>query len=285
MMRKLFPLLTLLVMLAASASAEVYVGWEPPEEWAEKDCMRLVFIDTGRSDCILVENDGKAMLVDGGEGPHTKRIRQVLEAHGIDSLAAMLNSHPHNDHIQGLTELIKDGLMADVFYSAVPKDYHSSWQKSAVDALKRAGIPYALIEDGDELRLGGVTIRVMRCPIPNGPNDRSAVLQLAFGSSRALLPGDITCNAMMWLLENEPAEYLKGDILKIPHHGITWLPDEFYNAVSPSAVCATNTREKAFQGVMPARAAGDAVFFSEEGCVHAVTDGVDWFVWQDEDQW
>lgn len=285
MIRRLAFGVLILMMVVNSAAAEVYFGLEPPEDWAEKDCLRLTFIDAGRSDAMLLENAGRSMLIDGGDGQYTRQIRQLVEEHNVKKLDAMLNSHPHNDHIHGLAQLVRDGLMADVFYSQAKRDYPSTWQRDALRALSSAVIPYAQIEDGDELCIGHVIIHVMRYPGANGANDRSAVLQLVFDDSTALLPGDISYVAMGWLLENEPPEYLRGDVLKVPHHGITGITEPFLDAVSPMAACVTNTRERAKRGVSGARKRGITLFYTPEGCVEAVTDGADWYIRQLKDKW
>ena len=61
-MRKLIALL-LLMLLPLPALSEVYVNQEAPEDWSQRQLLRVTILQTGRSDAILVECGGEAMLL------------------------------------------------------------------------------------------------------------------------------------------------------------------------------------------------------------------------------
>ena len=69
----------------------------------------------------------------------------------------------------------------------------------------------------------------------------------------------------------------------MPHHGITPTVTEFLDTVDPSAIVVTNLQsriEPASQGQLDYRKL--PVWFSGKGAVHALTDGRDWYFWQEE---
>lgn len=71
MKRKLLLMLLCAALGLGAAQAEVYRvenETDVPADWAEKDTLRLTCIDTNRSDAMVLQSGGEAMMVDGGEG-------------------------------------------------------------------------------------------------------------------------------------------------------------------------------------------------------------------------
>ncbi len=58
------------------------------------------FIDVGQGDSILVEYDGKTMLIDAGENNAGPTVTAFLQEQGISSLDYVVATHPHADHIE-----------------------------------------------------------------------------------------------------------------------------------------------------------------------------------------
>lgn len=66
-MRKGLCWLAALLTLWTAARTEVLIGETPPEDWPEREVLRVTVLETGRSDAILLECGGEAMMIDGGE--------------------------------------------------------------------------------------------------------------------------------------------------------------------------------------------------------------------------
>jgi competence protein ComEC len=70
----------------------------------------MTAIDVGRGDALLIEfPNGKHMLVDGG-GSYSARhfVIPYLMEKQITHLDAIVCTHEHWDHIDGLVEMLKD---------------------------------------------------------------------------------------------------------------------------------------------------------------------------------
>lgn len=70
MKRKLLLMLLCAALGLGAAQAEVYrveSEADVPADWAEKDTLRLTCIDTNRSDAMVLQSGGEAMMVDSGE--------------------------------------------------------------------------------------------------------------------------------------------------------------------------------------------------------------------------
>lgn len=66
------------------------------------------FLSTGKSDCIIIENKGTHILVNGGTADTVDFVSTYMKKYGIDNFDAVIASHPDNDHIGGLPWILED---------------------------------------------------------------------------------------------------------------------------------------------------------------------------------
>lgn len=230
MKRKLLLMLLCAALGLGAAQAEVYRvenETDVPADWAEKDTLRLTCIDTNRSDAMVLQSGGEAMMVDSGEGRYRRRVYATLDGYGITELKYLLNTHCDDDHLHGFIYLMYSDLyQVDAFLSPNTTTYvdEEGYHQQAVKATGTKNIPYVQIGDGDELTLGNAKLTIFRCPLPTGQNNRSAACMVQFGDSRAFLTGDIDNETMQWYATTY-GEKLRCDILKAPHHGLATIPE------------------------------------------------------------
>ena len=280
-MKKVFAILMMLIVLGASASAEVYMSQPPAEGWTE-DVLRITAIPVGEGDALLLECGGERMLVDGGPSALYHQLTGSLEARGITSFKYLLNTHYHDDHINGLYHLMKNDYTAEAYmhpYSNVMVQ-GDKLEKRTVEMAEKKGITVQRLYKGDVITLGGATIRVFRYwDIPNA-NARSMIERVEFGEASAWLCADITGKSQEYYVGALEPELLKADIMKVPHHGITPVQADFMDAVSPEFCVITNYED----GVTTIKSQMESrqipVLYSGEGEVVMETDGHDWYVWQ-----
>ncbi len=72
---------------------------------------RIHFLNTGRSDCILLQSESKFALVDCGDAEHAKHTASYLKetAGGKINLDFVAITHLHSGHVGGLGTLLDDG--------------------------------------------------------------------------------------------------------------------------------------------------------------------------------
>lgn len=281
-MKKAVMLIVLLVCLPVLAAAQVYTG-EPPAHWSQKETLEWTIFDVNRGDAMLLICGGESMLVDGGSKPFREMLRDELEARGLRRLTRILNTHYHDDHIDGLYYLFTYGFMAD--------EYLHSYSEAAIAADKfgrrtlraagKNGVPVRRVADGDTLTLGSATVRIIQCTKILNTNARSLVLRVTFGESSILLCADITGEVQHELTDTFQDRELRADLIKLPHHALTPAVPAFLDAVSPQAVVITNRSQNVDS---PAKSQltsrGIPAYYSGDGLVHAVTDGTDWYIVQ-----
>jgi beta-lactamase superfamily II metal-dependent hydrolase len=297
-MKKLITILLMLAMTLTAASAEIFFiddETQLPEGWQEKELFRLTAIDTDRSDAMLLQCGGENMMIDGGSVQYYPRLEEYFDANGITAFKYLLNTHPDNDHLQGLTKMMNHRLTAEDgktdigpkyqiggFYTAVKKDYkNTSYHEAAVRAVNKYEIPYVQVFGGDVLTLGNATINVFRCEESWGANARSACTQIVFGDSKVLLMGDCDSRPQKYFLKNVDHSLLECDILKAVHHGINGFEENFLEAADPEFIFIPNYKSHAsIKSGTKRKFAEYNALYSGEGSVIMETDGTDWYIWQ-----
>ncbi|HUG86916.1 MAG TPA: ComEC/Rec2 family competence protein, partial [Euzebya sp.] len=188
----------------------------------------LMMLDVGQGDALLL-GDPQAgwLLVDGGPDPD--RLRAALQDHGVGSLVAVVASHPHADHTDGLV-----GVLQAMDVGALVLGPRGPEAAHLVAAAEGAGVPVLAVAAGHQWSHGGMQLSVLSPP-PTGlgsePNDNSLILRVDVSAGRSvLLTGDAEALAQ-GLLEGE--ERLDVDVLKVPHHGGDTNASGFLAATTP----------------------------------------------------
>lgn len=212
-MRRLTAILLLVCLLFCGCSAKQPSGIvsTPVQEqlWVH-------FIDVGQADSILLECDGKFALVDGGNDEDGGSVAAYLMMQGVSELELVVSTHPHEDHIGGLSTVIDMIPAKTVWSSAIPNNTNAvrNFQKS----VSKQGLEIEQPKVGQTFQLGTATITVLG-PVKeySDLNNLSLVLMVQHGGKRFLLTGD-----MERIAENDLVESgadLKADVLKVGHHG------------------------------------------------------------------
>ena len=178
----------------------------------------FTFIDVGQGDAILVStSDGHHMLVDGGPrsaGPGlAARLRQLCVKH----LDFLVSTHPHEDHIGGLADVLGAVTVGRVIDSG--KVHTSATYERYLTIIDEKDIPFALGRANDRFRLGDARVQILW---PTGAlaedlNDVSVALRVDYGESSALLTGDIGPGVEQYLIEHKALSRIV--LLKVAHHG------------------------------------------------------------------
>ena len=133
-------LLAILLLTSLSpALAQVYVDQERPADWEERDLLRLTVFRTGEGDCMLLQAGDEYMMIDGGPYKYREKLKNALEERGISHFRYIFNTHPHDDHVEGLRMLLYYGFTTDEFISVFPLNYSFTYQKKGSGADQEIG--------------------------------------------------------------------------------------------------------------------------------------------------
>ena len=180
--------------------------------------LEVCFIDCGQGDCILIKSPtGKYMLVDGGKTEKGKNIIDFLRGQGVKQLAVVVGTHPHSDHIGGLTEIINSFPVEKVYLPRVT--HNTTTFEALLKAIKGKNLKISTARQGVEIPLEGVQAGFI-APVGENYedlNNYSAVIRIDYGDNSFILTGDAEEFSEKEMLGS--GEKLKADVLKVGHHG------------------------------------------------------------------
>lgn len=225
----------------------VAAAWLPVAE-AYGRIVRVTFIDVGQGDAVLIRTPrGRVVLVDGGGSPRRaggeffdvggRRLVPYLKHVGVRTVDLVVNTHPDEDHLQGLLAVLRQRtvrMVLDSGYAVSTVTYRE--YRELVAGL---GVPYVPVQRGDVIELEpDIVLRVLGPPrdgAARGPNDASVVLRLETPHGAVLLTGDLGRRGQQELLWEAENVEVAADVMKVPHHGAAGDVDRrFIDAVAPS---------------------------------------------------
>ncbi len=225
-MKRLFPLLLVLLVLLAACRPT-----SPSPTASLSQNLEVHFIDVGQGDSIFVKApDGKTMLIDGGErGSGTL---EYLKGRGVKQIDVMVATHPHDDHIGGLTEILRQMTVKEVWLNGDSTTTPTFSQ--FLQAIDGSGAKFNEAQRGNSISLGNLRFDVLnpRPSLPDDINGNSTVLRLEYGKVSFLFTGDATKEAESNMLNAN--ENVRAKVLKVGHHGSSGSSSAaFLKAVAP----------------------------------------------------
>ena len=126
------------------------------------DCgSRVTFLDVGQGDGIVVETGQGAYLFDCGSTSRKNIgeyvLKPYLKSRGIRSLRGVFVSHPDEDHMNGVIELLENGadwgiVVEQLFLPAIAEGKRTESFATLLAAAEVAEVPVSYIKCGDEIR-------------------------------------------------------------------------------------------------------------------------------------
>ncbi len=188
--------------------------------------LTVTFFDVGQGDAALVSTPSdKHFLIDAGRWtPAYNSARYIilphLRAEGIEKLDAIFLSHPHADHIGGITELIHE-VPIDTIYNS---GYHYSSQlyQNYHKLARQKEIPIKSVTSGQTIPIDpSILVAVYgpaEQPFGSDPNEHSVILEIVYNETEFLFMGDAGKKQEQLLTETF-GRLLDTDLLKAGHHG------------------------------------------------------------------
>ena len=191
----------------------------PQESGTPAEDLNIHFIDVGQADCILLEQGGAYLLVDGGNKADGQLVVSYLEQQGVQELTAVVCTHAHEDHVGGLPSVLAVYPTAAVY--APTNTYASNIFDKFVYYTDQQGLEITIPQPGDTIGFGDTEVTVMG-PTKSYPdaNNTSIVLLVRYGQTAFLLTGDMETEAENDMLDfwGEKTDW-QVDLLKVGHHG------------------------------------------------------------------
>ncbi|MDK0749607.1 ComEC/Rec2 family competence protein [Clostridium perfringens] len=201
---------------------------------SEYSGMSVTYLNVGQGDSELIQVNGINMLIDAGTNAGANDLVKDLKNRGIKTIDIAIATHPHEDHIGGMDEVLEN---FDVKSFYAPKVAHTTkTYENMLKAVKNEGLKIKQIKEGTKIDLGKDTEVQVYSPVKSQYeelNNYSPVMKISYGQNSFMFTGDAESLVEKEIL-NENKD-LKADVLKLGHHGShSSTSEEFLKAVDPS---------------------------------------------------
>ncbi len=195
------------------------------------DGFEIHYIDVGQADATAVFlPDGKTMLIDGGNDNDGDKIAKYFNKYGINRIDYLIATHPHEDHIGGLSTIVETFDIGNIYMPKV--SYDSTAYTNLLETIDSKGLLIISAKKGVVVANTDEYYAEILSPVReryNEMNYYSVVLKLTYKNTTYLFTGDAEI-----INENELEGDISADVLKVGHHGSdTSSSEAFLNKVNP----------------------------------------------------
>jgi competence protein ComEC len=271
----------LVLLLVATALVWLAVIATPDRQ------LEVSFLDVGQGDAILIQTPShQQILIDGGPDPEAMSLWLGKKLPFYDkSLDLVVLTHPENDHLVGLVEVLHSYKVGQVLEPGFKHDIpaYEEWLR----LIDEKDIKRTIAKAGQQIELGdGIRIEVLHPQeeflegTDSDTNNNSVVLRLVWKEVSFLLTGDICEEAEREILYR--GYKLSSTVLKVAHHGsATSTSGQFLAAVDPQVAVISVGENNLFghpdeetMDRLGERLSEDKIYLtSQHGTITFTTDG------------
>ena len=202
----------LVLLLIVGAGLFLMVPYQSPASpAAPSEEFSVIFLDVGQGDAALLGSGDHWMLIDGGGRDSSQKIYAALKQRNITHLELVIASHPHEDHIGGLSAAFQAATVDRVLCSTDTFDSKSfeNLKRYAQEKSTSITVPQA----GDCFFLGNAKVEILGLNVGPTENACSIITKVTHGNQSFLFPGDMEAEYL------PPDWDLSATVLKVSHHG------------------------------------------------------------------
>lgn len=196
--------------------------------------LKVHFLNVGQGDCILIQSYDKNLLIDSGPNTSSKKVIRYLHKHDIKKLDYVIATHPHEDHIGAMDDIISN-FTVDNFFAPKIASNNTDFL-NLVTELSKKKKKINILKSGLEFYINENTKLTFLSPKEDNYdnlNNYSAVIKLQFKQISFLFTGDSEKLIEDELIKGQAD--LAAQVLKIGHHGSkTSSSKNFVSRVNPT---------------------------------------------------
>lgn len=238
--------------------------------------LQIYYFDVGQADSILILNNDTSMLIDAGnnaDGPLlVDYIKNKLKINKID---IVVGTHPHEDHIGGIDDIINNFDIGDVYLPEVITTTKTF--EDMITAIENKDLAILVPEIGEKFKLGEADFEI----IYTGTDDKdlnatSIIINMLYGEKSYLFTGDTTEEVEATILNKN----IDIDVLKVAHHGSRYSSSyEFLNIATPDYAIVSVGEENSYEhphieAINRIKKHTNNIYMTKDvGTIHLTSDG------------
>lgn len=203
--------------------------------WQQYGAFRAAVLDVGQGESVALCSGSEAALVDCGSSNSYVDAGSVaadaLQSAGIRRLSAVIVTHYHADHTNGLTEVLTR-LPVDTLYLPDIEDEYGVRDR-LVSLAAHQGADVVFVTEPTRIALGEAALTVYPPLLTTGDLNEQGLTALATaGDFDLLITGDMAGQTEQLLAQTYPLPDV--EVLVVSHHGSRYSSDEsFLRAITP----------------------------------------------------
>jgi beta-lactamase superfamily II metal-dependent hydrolase len=183
--------------------------------------LTLHVIDIGQGDSLLLTCGTHEMLIDAGDIGKGDDVEKYVKSKGVTSFDYVVATHPHSDHIGGMSVILKDFPISH-FISNGDKNQTTETYINMLQTIDDKNIPFQVVHRGEKLNFApNIDVTVLNPGktylTSDSINQNSIVLRVVDGKVAFLLTGDAGIQAEEDIKKD--GVNVLADVLKVGHHG------------------------------------------------------------------
>lgn len=201
-------------------------------------------VNTIGNSYVFLTDKGRVIVMDGGMKEETLFLRGFIAALG-NEVEAWIVTHPHNDHVGALTEILKepkgmkihkvyhsrfsdDLLRCEQPYDKYAFEFYEVLDKSGIEVLNQTMPGLTERIDGLNFKILGVTNEEFRM---NPYNNSSMIIRVWDKEKSIVFLGDAGVECGNKVLTGPFRKDLDCDYLQVAHHGQQGCNEQFYKTI------------------------------------------------------
>lgn len=194
-------------------------------------------LDVGQGESVILTSGGETALVDCGSSNSYKvpggLAADTLHSMGVRELSAVVVTHYHADHTNGLYEVLRRIPVQTIYLPDIEDEYGVRERLVSLAEEKGAQVTYVTKETADTL---GDTVLTIYPPVQSGGdlNELGLTALASAGDFDLLITGDMSGSTEKKLVETYALPNI--EVLVVSHHGSRYSSNiRFLKAVTPEA--------------------------------------------------
>ena len=194
-------------------------------------------LDVGQGESVILTSSGETALVDCGSSNSYKDpgglAADTLHSMGVRELSAVVVTHYHADHTNGLYEVLRRIPVQTIYLPDIEDEYGVRERLVSLAEEKGAQVTYVTKETADTL---GDTVLTIYPPVQSGGdlNELGLTALASAGDFDLLITGDMSGSTEKKLVETYALPDI--EVLVVSHHGSRYSSNiRFLKSVTPEA--------------------------------------------------